>query len=145
MQLTPRQALEQFAHVLQQNLFPALEEVTGEQEESLKLVVAVLCIAPLGRMLSARKAATGRPAKDRASLATAFMAKAILNLATTRDLISRLRVDEALRRICGWASASAVPHESKFRGVCRDAVAATPARGSDRGHATGSPYWTHLS
>jgi hypothetical protein len=114
MQLTPRQALEQFAHVLQQNLFSALEEAIGEQEDSLKLLAAVVCIAPLGRMLSARKAATGRPAKDRAALATAFMAKAILNLATTRDLISRLRVDEALRRICGWARASALPHESKF-------------------------------
>jgi hypothetical protein len=86
MQLTPRQALEQFAHVLQQNLFPALEEAIGEPDESLQLLAAVLCIAPLGRMLPARKAATGRPAKDRAALATAFMAKAILNLATTRDL-----------------------------------------------------------
>lgn len=114
MQLTPRQALEQFAHVLQQNLFPALEEAIGEPDESLQLLAAVLCIAPLGRMLPARKAATGRPAKDRAALATAFMAKAILNLATTRDLISRLRVDDALRRICGWARASALPHESKF-------------------------------
>jgi hypothetical protein len=65
-------------------------------------------------MLSARRSATGRPAKDRAALVTAFMAKAILNLPTTRDLISRLRVDEALRRFCGWSSLSALPHESKF-------------------------------
>src|SRR5262249_50178353 len=33
---------------------------------------------------------------------------------TTRDLISRLRVDEALRRLCGWSSAGSLPHESKF-------------------------------
>src|SRR5579864_637182 len=42
------------------------------------------------------------------------MAKAILNLPTTRDLISRLRVDEALRKFCGWSSVRALPHESKF-------------------------------
>ncbi|HWF07632.1 MAG TPA: transposase, partial [Bryobacteraceae bacterium] len=65
-------------------------------------------------MLSARRAGTGRPARDRAALATAFLAKAILNLPTTRDLISRLRVDDALRRFCGWSSVSALPHESKF-------------------------------
>jgi hypothetical protein len=65
-------------------------------------------------LLSARRAPIGRPAKDRAALATAFIANAILNLPTTRDLIGRLRVDESLRRICGWRSRHAVPHESKF-------------------------------
>jgi hypothetical protein len=65
-------------------------------------------------LLSARRAATGRPARDRAALATAFMAKAILNLPTTRDLISRLKVDEALRQYCGWSTLRALPHESKF-------------------------------
>ena len=79
-----------------------------------QLLTAVVSLAPLGRMLSACRSATGRPAKDRAALATAFMAKAVLNLPTTRDLISRLRVDEALRQFCGWASARALPHESKF-------------------------------
>lgn len=73
-----------------------------------------MALLPLGRMLSARQSVTGRPAKDRAALAIAFLAKAILNLPTTRDLMSRLRVDDALRRVCGWPSAKAVPHESKF-------------------------------
>jgi hypothetical protein len=44
-------------------------------------------------LLAAGRASTGRPAKDRAAPATAFVAKAILNLPTTRDLIDRLRVD----------------------------------------------------
>jgi hypothetical protein len=47
-------------------------------------------------------------------LATAFVAKAILNLPTTRDLIDRLRVDQALHQFCGWRSPLAIPHESKF-------------------------------
>jgi hypothetical protein len=33
---------------------------------------------------------------------------------TTRDLISRLQVDEGLRRVCGWTSPQSMPHESKF-------------------------------
>jgi hypothetical protein len=73
-----------------------------------------MSLTPLGRLLSAQRAATGRPATDRAALATAFTAKAVLNLPTTRDLISRLRVDEALRRLCGWSGVHSLPHESKF-------------------------------
>ena len=75
---------------------------------------AVMSLAPLGRLLPVR-ASTGRPAKDRNALATAFIAKAILHLPTTRDLISRLRVDESLRQFW-WLCPlqAALPHESKF-------------------------------
>src|SRR5262249_46347279 len=38
----------------------------------------------------------------------------ILNLPTTRDLLNRLRVDQALRQFCGWRSPHSLPHESKF-------------------------------
>jgi hypothetical protein len=114
MQLNPRQLVTQFAHMLQEDLFPLLQTVTGPLGGQMQLLASVICLAPLGRLLSARRASTGRPAKDRTALATAFMAKAILNLPTTRDLISRLRVDEALRQYCGWSTARALPHESKF-------------------------------
>lgn len=114
MQLNPRQLVTQFAHMLQQDLFPILESVSGPLSGQMQLLASVIALAPLGRLLSARRATTGRPARDRAALATAFMAKAILNLPTTRDLISRLRVDESLRRFCGWDSVKALPHESKF-------------------------------
>lgn len=114
MQLNPRQLVTQFAHMLQQDLFPVLQSVSGPLSGQMQLLASVLSLAPLSRLLSARRASTGRPAKDRGALATAFMAKAILNLPTTRDLISRLRVDESLRQFCGWRTASALPHESKF-------------------------------
>jgi hypothetical protein len=114
MPLNPREMLLQFGHMLQQELFPVLAEAVGPLTSQLELLTAVVSLAPLGRMLSACRSATGRPAKDRAALATAFMAKAVLNLPTTRDLISRLRVDEALRHFCGWPSMRALPHESKF-------------------------------
>jgi transposase-like protein DUF772 len=100
--------------VLQQDSFPRLEVATGALGADLELLASVVCLAPLARLLSTHRAATGPRAKDRAAVATAFMAKAILNLPTTRDLMSRLRMDEALRRFCGWSSASSLPHESKF-------------------------------
>ena len=114
MQLTPREALLQFGHVVQEELFPHLEAAVGQLSTQLELLAAVVCLVPLGRLLSAGRARTGRPAKDRAALATAFMAKAIFNLPTTRHLMDRLRVDQALRQFCGWRSPRAVPHESKF-------------------------------
>jgi len=114
MQLTSRQVVTQFAHMLQEELFPLLQSSVGPLNGQMQLLAAVISLAPLERMLGARRAATGRPARDRAALATAFLAKAVLNLPTTRDLICRLRVDEALRRFCGWSSLQALPHESKF-------------------------------
>lgn len=114
MQLNPLQFVTQFAHMLQEELFPILESVAGPLNAQLQLLSSVISMVPLERFLGARRARTGRPSKDRAALATAFLAKAILNLPTTRDLIARLQVDTALRQFCGWASVKALPHESKF-------------------------------
>lgn len=87
MNLTPRELLLQFGHVVQEHLFPRLESSLGPLSSRLELLVAVSALIPLDRLLYARRARTGRPAKDRTALATAFLAKAILNLPTTRDLI----------------------------------------------------------
>jgi DDE family transposase/transposase-like protein DUF772 len=114
MDLTPRQIVTQFAHLLQEELFPLLESAAGPLSAQLQLLATVMSLAPVAGLLSARRCCTGRPAKDRAALATAFMAKAILNLPTTRDLIGRLHADQALRQFCGWSTVRAVPHESKF-------------------------------
>ena len=114
MQLNPRQLIAQFAHLLQEDLFPHLRTAVGPLNPQTRLLASVMALVPLERLLSAMRSGTGRPATDRAALATAFIAKAILNLPTTRDLISRLQVDETLRLFCGWASAESIPHESKF-------------------------------
>lgn len=97
-QHTPRAVLMQFGHVLQQELLPRLEEENGRLSESLQLLISVMSLVPVMRFLPARKG-RGRRARDRAALVTAFIAKAILNCPTTRDLISRLAVDQALRRL----------------------------------------------
>jgi hypothetical protein len=114
MRITPRQALLQCAHVFQQSLFPALESEIGPMSAQLRLLASVMQLVPLGQALIARRASTGRPPRDRAAMATAFFAKSILNLSTTRQLIDRLRADAQLRLLCGWNHFQALPHESKF-------------------------------
>jgi hypothetical protein len=56
----------------------------------------------------------GRRRADRRALARAFVAKACLNLPTTKMLIERLGVDRALRQLCGWEQKRQVPSESTF-------------------------------
>jgi hypothetical protein len=56
----------------------------------------------------------GRRRADRRALARAFVAKACLNLPTTKMLIERLGVDRSLRQLCGWEQGRQVPSESTF-------------------------------
>jgi hypothetical protein len=56
----------------------------------------------------------GQPEADRCALACAFLAKAILDLKTTRGLIDRLQADSKLRRLCGFDLRHALPSEATF-------------------------------
>src|ERR1700730_10469728 len=67
MQLTSRQVVTQFAHMLQEELFPLLQSSVGPLNGQMQLLASVISLAPLERMLCARRAATGRPAKDPAA------------------------------------------------------------------------------
>jgi len=64
--------------------------------------------------VSMRDGGPGRPLDDRHALARAFIAKSVLNLATTAALIERLHVDATLRRLVGWERAAHVPSEATF-------------------------------
>lgn len=55
---------------------------------------------------------TGRPPLSRKALARAFLAKAILNVPTTKDLVERLVLDVRLRRVVGFPYS--VPSEPTF-------------------------------
>lgn len=114
MQLTLRQQLTQFAHVLQDQLFPALEESLGELDDNARRLVAGLEMIPLARFVPCSRGWIGRPSKDRLAIACAFVAKAVYGWSLTRQLLQRLRQDAQLRRICGWEHARQVPHESTF-------------------------------
>lgn len=56
----------------------------------------------------------GRPQKDRGPLVRASVAKAALDLPTTRRLLDRLSTDRVLRQIVGWERVDEVPDESTF-------------------------------
>jgi hypothetical protein len=114
MKLTLRQQLTQFAHLLQSELFPVLNEELGELSEPAKRLVATLEMIPLARFVPSRRGWIGRPAKDRLAIASAFVAKAVYGFSLTRQLLDALASDTPLRRICGWKEAWQVPHESTF-------------------------------
>lgn len=62
----------------------------------------------------AQERGVGRPEADRCALACAFIAKAVLDLKTTRALIDRLQADSKLRRLCGFDLRLALPSEATF-------------------------------
>jgi hypothetical protein len=109
MQLTLRQQLTQFTHLLQTELFPFLEETTGGLSESSRRLVATLEMIPLARFIPTSQGWSGRPPKNRYALACAFVAKAVCGLSQTRQLLERLQGDAQLREICGWKQAQDLP------------------------------------
>ena len=56
----------------------------------------------------------GQPEADRCALACAFLAKAVLDLKTTRALMDRLQADSKLRRLCGFDLRHVLPSEATF-------------------------------
>lgn len=114
MQLTLRDKISLFAHMLQDDLFPRLQQSAEVWTKEHQRVAAVLALVPMRRYIPVARGWNGRPAKDRCAVACAFTAKAVLNLATTRQLLERLKIDKTLRQLCGWDSEAQLPHESTF-------------------------------
>jgi Transposase DDE domain/Transposase domain (DUF772) len=114
MQRTPGQYLMQFAGILQGTMFGALETAVGVLSEQAKLLVSVLALVAPQAHLPPSSGWRGRRAKHRQPLATAFLAKAVYGLETTRQLMDRLRCDRQLLNLCGWNSAQQLPSESTF-------------------------------
>jgi hypothetical protein len=122
--------LSQFLSHLQSELFPFLrEEVALELSPALEKVIRVLELAQVERFIPSARGWVGAPPKDRLALARAFVAKAVLNLPTTEGLIDRLKVDQALRRICGFDSHRKIPGAWRFsRAFAEFAAGQLPAR-----------------
>lgn len=99
---------------IQGSLFPELEEELGPLTEKQQQLVAILEVVRIEQFLPRFLGYVGRPPKDRAALARAFVAKAVFNMPTTRSLIERVESDPSLRRICGWEKRNEVPDESTF-------------------------------
>ena len=106
--------LSQYWFRIQSSLFPWLEEQLGELTEKEEKLVAALELARIERFTSFSRSLRGRPPKERAAIARAFVAKAVYNMPTTRALLDRLGCDKKLRRICGWEQKGGVPSEATF-------------------------------
>ena len=98
----------------QRELFPRLEEALGRLGERYQRLVRVLELVRVEELLPYQRGWRGRPLEDRAALARAFLAKAVLDIGTTRALVERLRNEGTLRRLCGWEKAEWVPSEATF-------------------------------
>lgn len=107
------QLLSQFANVFQGQLFPAMEESLGRLGTTHEKFAKTLAMLELDGFVTAQHG-RGRPAHDRAAIGRAFVAKAVWNLPSTRAILDRLQSDTAMRRMCGWESATAVPDETIF-------------------------------
>ncbi len=109
-----RETLSNYWNTIQGNLFPWLEEELGPLSDKLKQLITVLEIAGVEGFVQQWPGLPGRPLSDRAALARAFAAKAVLGIPQTNMLIERLEVDKSLRRLCGWEHAGAIPSEATF-------------------------------
>jgi hypothetical protein len=122
--------ISQFLTQLQTELFPLLrEEAELELSPALEKVIRVLEFVHVERFVTSVRGWVGAPPKDRVALARAFVAKAVLNLGTTEGLIDRLKVDHALRRICGFDRRLRIPGAWRFsRAFAEFAAGRLPAR-----------------
>jgi transposase len=100
---------------LEKTLFPALQEQLGVLSSKEEKLMRILELAQIELYVSEVKITN--PPKHRKEIARAFIAKAVYNLQTTRDLIDRLKVDRVLRIICGWRYTRSIPSESTFSRV----------------------------
>lgn len=115
-----RSTLSQLWFNIQHTLFPFLESEIGELSEDHKKLVSVLEVVRVESFLNSDQFLPGRPAKDRIFIARAFIAKAVLKLPYTNQIIKQLKENKQLRIICGWESNSKIPSESKFSRVFKE-------------------------
>ena len=98
----------------QGELFPEIQDAVGpllKNHQRFVMALGIICPEDFTLRISHRD---GRPLCDRINLVRAFIAKAIWDIPTTRDLVERLKVDRQMRNLCGWVLIHEVPSESTF-------------------------------
>jgi Transposase DDE domain/Transposase domain (DUF772) len=99
---------------VQHELIPSLGNEVGQLTPRLEKLIHILEWVRIEEWTDVSWCGVGRPPVERAWLANAFVAKAVLNLATTVGLIERLANDRSLRRICGFPGCKRLPSEATF-------------------------------
>ena len=114
MDTIQRKKLMQRWTVVQRELMPGLSSEVGGLTPKLEKLIHTLEWVRIEEFVGSSWSGVGRPPHDRGMLANAFVAKAVLGLSTTAALIERLRIDRALKRICGFPVWQRLPDESSF-------------------------------
>lgn len=114
MNITQRNEIMQRWRVMQHELLPELRGEFAALTPKLEKVIHTLEWVRIDEFVGATWCGTGRPPRDRAAMASAYIAKAVLGLTTTAGLIERLAVDRALKRICGFSMWKKLPAEATF-------------------------------
>ena len=129
MQISSAGRLVQFKNLLQTDLFPVLESVVGPLSKQSPAPGRDRELTAAGALGECAPGSYRPPPRDRLCLATAFFAKAVYNLSSTRHRIERLRSYRQLRRLCGWERATQVPVEATFsRAFSEFAASGLPAQ-----------------
>jgi len=114
MNTTQPQRIMQRWYLVQHELLPELKAQVGPLTPKLEKVIHTLEWVRIEEFTAVSWCGVGRPPFERAWLANAFVAKAVLGLTTTVGLIERLMIDRALRRICGFPLHKTLPSEATF-------------------------------
>ena len=113
--MTSLAPLGELWHSIQAWLLPRLEDELGALDaQHQEFVAACELCAPQDHLAAYRWCGNGCPPKARLPLCKAFIAKAVWDFPTTRDLLDALRHRPILRRLCGWESLGDVPSEATF-------------------------------
>ena len=115
-----RSTLSQMWFNIQQTLFPLIEEQAGKLPDEYKELISVLELVRIEKFIPCYRFNRGRPTKDRVFIAKAFIAKIVLKLPYTKQIVRILKQDKQLRIICGWEAHSKIPSESKFSRAFKD-------------------------
>ncbi len=118
---------------IQQQLFPLVENYVGKISDQYKKLISILELVRIEDFIPCTRFNLGRRCCDHAPIARAFIAKFVLKISYTKQLIERLQADTQLRVICGWDSTSKIPSESKFSRTFKKFVeASVPDKAHER-------------
>lgn len=126
-----RDRLTQFHRRFQRELVPLVEADVGQKlTPVMERLLRIWEQVEIERFVPSSRGLVGRPPRERAALARAFVAKAVLGLTQTSDLVERLNADTLLRRLCGFDLRRRAPlNESLFsRAFAEFAQQELPAR-----------------
>ena len=115
-----KDTLTYFSNKLHSFLFPIVEDKLYDDVLLKKhyQIISILEVIQIEKFIPQNcRYSRGKPVKHRLQVARALIAKHVLNLKTTSELIHHLKVDKNLRYICGWEPGQRLADESTFSRV----------------------------